>query len=139
MIRKLALITGITGQDGSYLAEFLLQKGYEVHGIKRRASLFNTQRIDDAIYHANMQPMVSNINVGTGVDCTIRELAETLARITGFAGRLVFDTSKPNGTVRKLMDILGLKALGWQAKIGLEEGLRDTYAWFVANQDRYRA
>ncbi|SFI57918.1 GDP-L-fucose synthase [Nitrosomonas sp. Nm34] len=90
------------------------------------------------IYRANTQPMLSHINVGTGVDCTIRELAETLARVTGFKGQLAFDASKPDGTPRKLMDVSRLKALGWQAKIQLEEGLRATYAWFVANQDRYR-
>jgi GDP-L-fucose synthase len=82
--------------------------------------------------------MLSHINVGTGVDCTIRELAEALARVTGFKGQLAFDASKPDGTPRKLMDVSRLKALGWQAKIQLEEGLRATYAWFVANQDRYR-
>jgi GDP-L-fucose synthase len=82
--------------------------------------------------------MLSHINVGTGVDCTIRELAEMLARVTGFKGRLVFDASKPDGTPRKLMDVSRLKALGWQASIGLEEGLRDTYAWFLAHHDTAR-
>ena len=89
-------------------------------------------------YRANTQPMLSHINVGTGVDCTIRELAETLARVIGFKGQLAFDASKPDGTPRKLMDVSRLKALGWQARIQLEEGLRATYAWFVTNQDRYR-
>lgn len=72
------------------------------------------------------------------MDCTIRELAETLARVTGFTGKLVFDASKPDGTPRKLMDVSRLKALGWQASIGLEEGLRDTYQWFVENQQMFR-
>ena len=90
------------------------------------------------IYCANTQPMLSHINVGTGVDCTIRELAETLARVTGFTGQLTFDRSKPDGTPRKLMDVSRLKALGWRAQIKLEDGLRDTYHWFVANQGRYR-
>jgi GDP-L-fucose synthase len=89
-------------------------------------------------YAAHTAPMLSHINVGTGVDCTIRELAETLARVTGFAGKLVFDTSKPDGTARKLMDVSRLKALGWQAQTKLEDGLRDTYAWFLTNQDKYR-
>lgn len=91
-----------------------------------------------ADYAAHTKPMLSHINVGTGVDCTIGELAETLARVTGFAGQLVFDTSKPDGTPRKLMDVSRLKALGWQAQTMLEDGLRDTYAWFLANQDKYR-
>ncbi|AKH37033.1 MULTISPECIES: GDP-L-fucose synthase [Nitrosomonas] len=94
--------------------------------------------MDQDIYRANTHSMLSHINVGTGVDCTIRELAETLARVTGFKGQLGFDASKPDGTPRKLMDVTRLKALGWQAKIELEEGLRATYAWFVANQDHYR-
>ncbi len=89
-------------------------------------------------YAAHTKPMLSHINVGTGVDCTIRELAESLARVTGFAGKLVFDTSKPDGTPRKLMDVSRLKALGWQAQTQLEDGLRNTYAWFLANQDKYR-
>jgi|GEM_PF-1507440 len=61
---------------------------------------------------------------------TIRELAETIARVTGFQGRLDFDPSKPDGTPRKLLDVARLKALGWEASIGLEEGLRDAYAWY---------
>lgn len=83
-------------------------------------------------------PMISHINVGTGVDCTIRELAETIARVTGFTGRLAFDDSKPDGTPRKLLDVSRLTSLGWHAQIGLEEGLRETYKWFVAHQDNFR-
>lgn len=101
------------------------------------ASVF-VMNLDDETYRANTQPMLSHVNVGTGVDCTIRELAETVARVTGFKGRLVFDASKPDGTPRKLMDVSRLKSLGWQASIGLEEGLRDAYAWFVQNQADFR-
>ncbi len=93
------------------------------------ASLF-VMRLDDATYGAHTQPMLSHINVGTGVDCTIRELAETIARVTGFRGRLAFDASKPDGTPRKLMDVSRLAALGWRARIGLEAGLHDAYAAF---------
>jgi GDP-L-fucose synthase len=93
------------------------------------ASLF-VMRLDPAIYQANTHPMLSQINIGTGIDCTIRELAETMARITGFNGRLKFDTSKPDGTPRKLMDVSRLTALGWRASIPLEAGLRDTYQWY---------
>ena len=81
-------------------------------------------------WQQHTQPMLSHLNVGTGVDCTIRETAETIARVIGFQGRLVFDASKPDGTPRKLMDVSRLTSLGWRASIGLEEGLRDTYAWF---------
>lgn len=85
------------------------------------------------IYWAHTQPMLSHINVGTGRDCTIRELAETVARVTGFQGRLSFDASKPDGTPRKLLDVSRLAALGWQATIELEPGLRNAYAWFLAH------
>jgi len=94
------------------------------------ASVF-VMGLDDATYRAHTQPMLSHINVGTGVDCTIRELAETVARVTGFQGRLTFDASKPDGTPRKLMDVSRLASLGWRASIGLEDGLRDAYAWFL--------
>ncbi|WP_342630744.1 GDP-L-fucose synthase [Marinobacter alkaliphilus] len=89
-------------------------------------------------YQANTQPMLSHINVGTGVDCTIRELAETIARVTGFEGRLVFDSSKPDGTPRKLMDVNRLVDLGWRASIPLEDGLASTYKWFMNNCDVVR-
>jgi GDP-L-fucose synthase len=83
--------------------------------------------------------MLSHINVGTGTDCTIRELAETLAQITGFTGRLHFDTTKPDGSPRKLMDVSRLTALGWQATIGLEAGLQQTYDWFRGHVAEVRA
>lgn len=102
------------------------------------AACLHVMGLDETVYRANTQPMLSHINVGTGVDCSIRELAETLARVTGFTGRLVFDTTKPDGTPRKLLDVSRINSLGWHARIGLEDGLRETYAWFVANQDHYR-
>ncbi len=89
-------------------------------------------------WQAHTQPMLSHINVGTGIDCTIRELAETVARVTGFEGKLSFDASKPDGTPRKLLDVSRLNALGWKAKIDLEEGLRDAYDWFLAHQGNFR-
>lgn len=91
-----------------------------------------------AVYKAHTQPMLSHINVGTGVDCTIRELAETIARVTGFEGRLVFDATKPDGAPRKLMDVSRLEGLGWQAKLGLGDGMRDTYFWFLDHQKSVR-
>jgi GDP-L-fucose synthase len=87
-----------------------------------------------ANYQAHTQPRLSHLNVGTGVDCAIRELAELLAQITGFTGKLVFDTSKPDGPPRKLVDVSRLCSLGWQAAIPLEQGLRETYAWFLQQQ-----
>ncbi|MEO8935377.1 MAG: GDP-L-fucose synthase [Burkholderiaceae bacterium] len=72
-------------------------------------------------------------NVGSGTDVTIRELAETVMEVVGFAGTLTFDASKPDGTPRKLMDVSRLKALGWQARIGLAEGIAKTYGSFQAS------
>jgi GDP-L-fucose synthase len=82
-------------------------------------------------YQAHTQPMLTHINVGTGVDCTIRELAEIVANVAGFTGRLAWDATKPDGAPRKLMDVSRLAALGWRATIGLEQGLRDAYQSFA--------
>jgi GDP-L-fucose synthase len=78
------------------------------------------------------------VNIGCGADVTIRELAELVARVVGYRGRLLFDTTKPDGTPRKLLDVSRLNALGWQPCIGLEDGLRGTYEWFLANQSGLR-
>lgn len=94
--------------------------------------------LDEDIYKANTLPMLSHINVGTGVDCTISELAKTIAKVTGYKGEIQFDTSKPDGTPRKLMDISRLSLLGWEASISLEGGLRDTYQWFLEHQSDFR-
>ncbi|WP_119394245.1 GDP-L-fucose synthase [Salinibius halmophilus] len=101
------------------------------------ASVF-VMNLDSETYEANTQEMLSHINVGTGIDCTIKELTETVAEVVGFEGEIVWDTSKPDGTPRKLMDVSRLKALGWQASIQLKEGLAETYQWFLANQDSFR-
>jgi len=81
-------------------------------------------------YRAQTDPMCSHINVGTGQDISIATLATLMADITGFDGRVVFDTSKPDGTLRKLLDVSKLSGLGWRAGIGLKQGLRDTYRWY---------
>src|SRR6056297_1358784 len=94
------------------------------------ASLFVLD-LDAATYGANTSPMLSHINVGCGEDVSILELARMIARVTGFDGRITCDPSKPDGTPRKLMDVARLSAMGWQARIGLEQGLRETYAWFL--------
>lgn len=102
------------------------------------AASIHVMELDTATYQANTQPMLSHINVGTGVDCTIRELAETVARVVGFTGKVAFDATKPDGTPRKLLDVSRLKALGWQYSVSLEAGLEQAYAWFLANQARFR-
>jgi len=78
------------------------------------------------------------VNIGCGADITIRELAELVARAVGFAGRLSFDTTKPDGTPRKLLDVGRLATLGWKPHISLEEGVKETYRWFVANEASVR-
>lgn len=100
------------------------------------AASVHIMNLPAATWQTHTQPMLSHINVGTGVDCTILELAETIARVAGFQGRLVFDASKPDGTPRKLLDVSRLRALGWQAQIALEDGLRDAYDWFLKNCDK---
>jgi GDP-L-fucose synthase len=74
------------------------------------------------------------VNVGTGEDISIRELTELVCRVVGFKGEIVSDTSKPDGTPRKLLDVSRLNSLGWKAKIPLEEGIRQTYEWFLKNR-----
>lgn len=82
-------------------------------------------------YLANTQEMLSHINVGTGEDCTIKELVETVAKVVGYHGTIAFDISKPDGPPRKLMEVSRLASLGWTYSISLEQGLRDTYQWFL--------
>jgi GDP-L-fucose synthase len=96
------------------------------------ASLFVFD-LDKETYEANTEPMLSHINVGFGEDVTISELAHLVAGVTGFTGRISFDTSKPDGTMRKLMDSGRLTSMGWKPSVALAEGLKETYAWFRAN------
>ena len=117
--------------SGTPMREFL-------HVDDMAAASVHVMELSHESYTEHTEPMLSHINVGTGVDCTIRELAETVARVTGFEGRLAFDTSKPDGAPRKLMDVSRLRALGWSAQIGLEEGLRDAYRWYLEHADEAR-
>ena len=116
---------------GTPMREFL-------HVDDMAAASVHVMELDDQTYQANTQPMLSHINVGTGVDCTIGELAKTIATVTGFSGKLTFDTSKPDGAPRKLMDVSRLKSLGWQASISLDDGLKDAYDWYVTNVQQAR-
>lgn len=101
------------------------------------ASLFVLE-LDEIVYRANTASMLSHVNVGTGKDLEIRELAELLAKVTGFSGHLRFDASRPDGAPRKMLDVSRLAGMGWTAKIPLEQGLRDTYNWFLANRANLR-
>jgi GDP-L-fucose synthase len=97
------------------------------------AAVFALEHWDPA-----MTDGLNHLNVGTGVDVTIREAAETVARVVGYTGEIVWDSSQPDGTPRKLLDVSRLAALGWRARIGLAEGLASTYADFAAQLDRKR-
>ena len=101
------------------------------------ASLF-VLGLDKPTYDANTQPMLSHINVGTGQDVTILDLAHMVAKVTGYEGRIITDPSKPDGTLRKLMDVRRLADMGWRASISLNDGIADTYRWFLDNRDKFR-
>ena len=103
------------------------------------AACLHVMQLDKTIFDANTQPMLSHINIGTGQDCTIRELAETMAKVTGFKGDIIFDANKPDGTPRKLMDVTRLNNLGWKHSISLEAGLKSTYQWFLEHEQTLRA
>ncbi|HCB1585243.1 GDP-L-fucose synthase [Citrobacter portucalensis] len=117
--------------SGTPMREFL-------HVDDMAAASIHVMELAQEVLQEYTQPMLSHINVGTGVDCTIRELAQTLAQVVGYKGRVVFDASKPDGTPRKLLDVTCLHQLGWYHEISLEAGLASTYQWFLENQQRYR-
>lgn len=97
------------------------------------AACIHVMNIDQDIYSRHTQPMKSHINVGSGIDVTIQTLAETIARLVGYTGQLLFDASKPDGVPRKLMDSSRLNSLGWRASMVLEEGLKLSYQDFLGS------
>ena len=117
--------------SGSPMREFL-------HVDDMAAASVFVMNLDKPTYEKHTQPMLSHINVGTGVDCTIKELTETVAKVVGFEGGIEWDTSKPDGAPRKLMDVSRLRNLGWSYSIDLEDGLRNAYQWFLDNQESFR-
>lgn len=102
------------------------------------ASIF-VANVSDEIYQSCTEPMLSHINVGTGVDCTIAEMAHTMAEVVGYKGRITFDTTKPDGAPRKLMNVDTVKKLGWSYNIDLKKGLASTYEWFLGHLDDFRS
>ena len=110
--------------SGNAMREFLYVDDMAV------ASLFVLE-LDEKIYKTNTKPMLSHINVGTGKDITIREMAEIMKIVVGFKGKLSFDVSKPDGSARKLIDVSRLSKLGWTYSTSLMDGLNETYKWFV--------
>ena len=111
-------------------------------GTPKREFLHVDDMADACVFVMNLQeetageqffsyPNPCFVNLGTGIDCNIKELASTVQKVTDFKGKLVFDTSKPDGTPRKLLDVSKMSLLGWKSKIGLEEGIQKTYDWFL--------
>jgi GDP-L-fucose synthase len=102
-------------------------------GAPRREFLFVDDMADGLVYIMKHYSDAPHLNIGTGVDITIRELAEVIAKVAGYRGEFVYDRSKPDGMPRKVMDVTKLTALGWKAATSLEEGFRRAYAWYVEN------
>jgi GDP-L-fucose synthase len=102
------------------------------------AACLHVMQLPADVWRTGVDPRCSHLNVGTGVDVTIAELARLVAEVVGFEGRLVFDPSKPDGTPRKQLDVSRLRALGWTARIELAEGVRRTYQWFLEHQGQIR-
>lgn len=132
--------------QGSHVLPALLRKFHEAAaagapeatvwgtGSPRREFLHVDDLASAAVFLMEHYDSPEILNVGTGEDLTIRELAETIARVTGFQGALVFDDSKPDGTPRKILDVSRINALGWKASIPLEEGIAATYKWYLRSQ-----
>lgn len=98
----------------------------------------HVMNLERNVYETHVDDMQSHINVGTGVDCSIREMAETIGRVVGYDGEICFDQTKPDGTPRKLLDVDLLDRLGWRTNRSLQDGLADTYHWFLRHQSAAR-
>ena len=108
-------------------------------GTPRREFLHVDDLADASVYLMNYYDSAEIINVGVGEDVTIKELAEMVKEVTGFNGKLTFNTTKPDGTPRKLLDVSRLHQAGWKAKTDLKQGIKTTYEWFLQNTDKYRS
>ncbi|MGR9072679.1 MAG: GDP-L-fucose synthase [Gammaproteobacteria bacterium] len=102
------------------------------------AACLHVVNLDAAVYGSVTEPMHSHLNIGCGEDMSIRDLAETVRRVVGYPGEIRWDAGKPDGTLRKLLNVDKLKALGWQPRIGLNEGLAETYRWFLEHREKFR-
>ncbi|MFA5983147.1 MAG: GDP-L-fucose synthase [Methylococcaceae bacterium] len=116
---------------GQAMREFL-------HVEDMAAACLYVMELDKEAYKSCTDPMLSHLNVGTGVDVTIKQLAEIIQQVVEFKGEIIWDTTKPDGTPRKLMDVGKLNSLGWQANISLNEGLQNTYHWFLEQQAEFK-
>ena len=117
---------------GKAMREFL-------HVDDMAAACLHVMGLSKQCYQSSTEPMLSHLNVGTGEDVTIRELAETIQQVVGYQGEITWDSSKPDGTPRKLMDVSKLKSMGWQPQIALADGLASTYRWFIEHQGEFKA
>ncbi len=116
---------------GSPMREFLYVDDMAV------ASVF-IMNLGTTFYKSQTQDMLSHVNIGTGIDCTIKELTETVVQIVGYQGDILWDTNKPDGPARKLLDVSCIESLGWQSSVSLEIGLQHTYEWYSENFSSFR-
>ncbi len=98
------------------------------------ASLFVLE-LDEQSYHSNTKSMLSHINIGTGIDVTIREMAQIMKQVVGFEGAITFDITKPDGSPRKLIDVSRLSNMGWKYSVELKKGLSETYKWYLKQEN----
>ena len=112
--------------DGSAMREFLYVDDMA-------DACIHIMSFSDDIYDSYTKPALSHINIGSGVDLSIRELAETIKEVVGYRGNLLFDTSKPNGSPRKLLNVSKLNSMGWKYQTNLKTGLKKTYTWYLDN------
>ncbi|MDH5571484.1 MAG: NAD-dependent epimerase/dehydratase family protein, partial [Gammaproteobacteria bacterium] len=107
-------------------------------GTPRREFLHVDDMADASVYLMNNYNENEIVNIGVGEDVSIRELAEAVKATVGYEGELKFDTTKPDGTPRKLLDVSKLNSLGWTAKVPLDEGITDTYKWYLDHINNFR-
>ena len=105
-------------------------------GLPKREFLYIDDLAEACVFLMNQYNDTSIINIGTGEDLSVKELAEMVKKLVGYTGKIVWDKNKPDGTPRKLLDVSKIKSLGWQPKIGLEEGIQKTYEWYKANESK---
>ena len=123
---------------GGYVQRHATRLGLVGKGCRGRLDHHRKADLSSGGSHSGDGTFTGPVNLGNPAEFTIRELAETLCRVVGFEGELVFDTSKPDGTPRKLLDVSRLEKLGWVASISLEDGLRNAYRWFLDHASSLR-
>ncbi|VAX20978.1 GDP-L-fucose synthetase [hydrothermal vent metagenome] len=136
--------------DNAHVLPALLRKFHEAKangdtrvivwgtGTPKREFLYINDMADACVFVMELDGFTETLNVGVGEDVSIRELANLISDIVGFNGEICFDTSKPDGTPRKLLDVSRLKSLGWQAQVSLRDGIKYSYKWFLENYEEAR-